>query len=253
VRRSADALMMRGFLSEICGRPFALETDVVAAHAGAFAGDPGVVLSAGTGAIAFGADEYGEKFYADGWGPLIGDEGSGYWMGVEAMKAVCRDQDGRGPKTRLVAPILGEMQVPSVDELVRLVYSPQCTRERIAALSRIVLEMAETGSNEAADIRGRAVAFLTRSVVATSRALLERRRERAVATNPTSPVPPLDLAIALRGGLFENDFLRASMGYAIGEAMVELKRDFLPVATWRVVKPQYDAAVGAALLGQLIL
>lgn len=252
VRRASDAAKMRAFLSEICGKPFALETDVVAAHAGAFAGDPGIVLSAGTGAICFGADEYGEKFYADGWGPLLGDEGSGHWMGAEALKAACRSFDGRGPHTRLASAILDHLNLRNPDELVLFAYSPAATRDKIAGISRVVLDLAEAGSQEASDIRGRAVAFLTRSVLATGRALLERRRDRAVATNPNVAVPPLDLSVALRGGLFEDDFLRASLGFAIGEAMVELKRDYLPVSSWRVVKPRYDAAVGAALLASLV-
>ena len=251
VRRAVDSAKMHAFLSEICGKPFVLDTDVVAAHAGAFAGDPGIVLSAGTGAICFGADEYGEKFYADGWGPLLGDEGSGYWMGVEALKAACRSFDGRGPQTRLAGGLLDALNLRDPDELVLFAYSAEATRDKIAALSQVVLQLAETGSQEASDIRGRAVAFLTRSVLATARALLTRRRERAVATNPNVTVPPLDMAVALRGGLFDDDFLRASLGFSIGESMVELKRDYLPVASWRIVKPHYDAAVGAALLASL--
>ena len=103
VRRANDHDLMNGFLSEMCPRPFSLDTDVVAAHAGAFAGQPGIVLSAGTGAICFGADELGEKYYADGWGPLLGDEGSGYWIGLESLRAVCRSLDGRGPQKCQVA------------------------------------------------------------------------------------------------------------------------------------------------------
>ncbi|RYG70462.1 N-acetylglucosamine kinase, partial [bacterium] len=99
VRRASDHALMEGFLSEVCPRAFSLDTDVVAAHAGAFSGQPGIVLSAGTGAICFGADEFGEKYYADGWGPLMGDEGGGYWIGIEALRAVCRSLDGRGPQT----------------------------------------------------------------------------------------------------------------------------------------------------------
>jgi len=253
VRRDSDSDKMRVFLSEVCGKPFALETDVAAAHAGAFAGDPGVVLSAGTGTVCFGADEFGERFYADGWGPLLGDEGGGYWIGVEAAKAVCRSLDGRAARTRLVAPVLDALNVRDGEEMVRTVYAKDFSRERMAALAPMVLEMAENGCAEAVDIRGRAVLHMTRTVLAASRALLTRRRDRALGGQPGRLVPPLDLAIALRGGLFDDDFLRASMGFAVGDAMVELKREFLPIASWRVVKPLYDAAVGAALLAQVVV
>ncbi|HEX9998161.1 MAG TPA: BadF/BadG/BcrA/BcrD ATPase family protein [Abditibacterium sp.] len=251
VRRESDHLLMTGFLSEICPRAFSLETDVVAAHAGAFAGQPGIVLSAGTGAICFGADETGEKFYADGWGPVMGDEGGGYWIGIEALRAVCRAVDGRGPKTRLVSPVLDAFGVPNSDELVKFVYSDNCTREKIASLARIVFDLADDGSGEASDIRARSATFLARSVRSVASAMLHKRLERAMLSDGETPAP-LEMLVALRGGLFEDDFMRASLGFAVTEAMVELKRDFLPISSWRVVKPRHDAAVGAAILAQLV-
>ena len=251
VRREADQELMRGFLGEICPLPFSLETDVVAAHAGAFAGEPGIVVSAGTGAITLGADEFGEKFYADGWGPVLGDEGGGYWIGVEALRAVCRALDGRAHPTRMTDVILRALEVSDGDALVRFVYSDNCTRTDIAGLAEVVFVLADEGIADAVEIRARAANVMARGVRSVARALLQRRRDRA--TQMQGEVPPLDMLIALRGGLFEDDFMRATLGFAATEAMVELKRDYLPIASWRVVKPRYDAAVGAAILGQLIV
>ena len=251
VRREADHELMRGFLGEICPLPFALETDVVAAHAGAFAGAPGIVVSAGTGAITLGADEWGEKFYADGWGPLLGDEGGGYWIGVEALRATCRALDGRAHATRMTDALLRALGVPDGDALVRFVYSDNCSRTDIAKLAETVFLLADEGVSEAVEIRARAASVMARGVRSVARAMLVRRRERA--TEKTTEVAPLEMLIALRGGLFEDDFMRATLGFAATEAMVELKRDYLPIASWRVVKPQYDATVGAAILGQLIV
>jgi hypothetical protein len=64
---------------------------------------------------------------------------------------------------------------------------------------------------------------------------------------------PLELLISLRGGLFDDDTFRASVGFQAGERIVELKRDYLPLASWRVVRPQHDAATGAALMAQKIV
>ena len=252
VRREADQELMNAFLTEICAVPFMLETDVVAAHAGAFAGDPGIVVSAGTGAITLGADEFGEQFYADGWGPLLGDEGGGYWIGVEALRAVCRSLDGRAHPTQLTAPVFKMLGVADGGELVQFIYSEQCTRNDIARLAEIVFELADEGASEAVDIRARAASVMARGVRSVARALLQRRRERALENNEEE-APPLDMLVALRGGLFEDDFMRATLGFAATEAMVELKRDYLPIGSWRVVKPQHDAAVGAAILGQLLV
>jgi N-acetylglucosamine kinase-like BadF-type ATPase len=227
-----------------------LKTDVVAAHAGAFGGQPGIVLSAGTGAICFGADEHGERFYTDGWGPLIGDEGGGYWIGIEALRTVARSLDGRGPQTRLVSPILDALGVKNGEELVPYVHSEACSRDKIAALARVVFNMADEGSGEAVDIRARAATFLALSVRSVARSMLNRRLERAMISE-NGDSAPIELSIALRGGLFEDDYMRASLGFAVTESMVELKRDFLPIASWRVVKPRHDAAMGAAILAQL--
>jgi len=245
VRREADSRRLHDELEAVCPVPFALETDVVAAHAGAFAGATGIVVSGGTGAITFGADEFGERVYADGWGPILGDEGGGYWIGVQALRATCRALDGRSTPTPLANAVLGALGVADGDELVPLVYAPDFPRERIASLARVVSDCAEEGVAEAIEIRERAALVLSRGIRAVGRALLQSRAERGAE--------PVEMLVALRGGLFQDDFLRAAVGFNATEAMVELKRDFLPISGWRVVKPQYDAAVGAAILGQLSL
>jgi glucosamine kinase len=252
VKREADQTLMRGFLSEICFKPFVLETDVVAAHAGAFAGRPGIVVSAGTGMIILGADEYGDKFYADGWGPILGDEGGGYWIGVEALRSVCRSLDNRTGPTRLTSPIFDQLGVRDGDEMVRFIYSDACTRDKIASLARVVFELADEGSPDASDIRLHAAQIISRGFKAVARTMVQKRRDRAMNALE-GEVLPLEILIALRGGLFEDDFMRATVGFNATEAIVELKRDFYPISSWRVVKPQYDAAVGAAILGQLLV
>jgi N-acetylglucosamine kinase-like BadF-type ATPase len=250
VRRSADAAKMENALRACTGgKPFYLDTDVAAAHSGAFAGGPGIVLSAGTGAIAYGADEHGDRFYADGWGPLMGDEGSGYWLGTEALRAVCRAFDGRAPRTRLTSTVFDALQISHMDQLVPLIHSPETSREKIANLSRLVFDAAENGDAPALDIRQRAVLHLGNSVAAAARAMLQKRRERAGVFAPE----PLEICVALRGGLFDDDTFRASVGFAVGERLVEMKRDFLPISGWRIVRPQHDAAMGAALMAMKIV
>src|SRR5439155_1968617 len=114
-----------------------------------------IVLVVGTGTVAYGRDAAGRAARAGGWGPLFGDEGGGYWVGCEALRAVARAHDGRGPETalqRLVAveqasnhgafpsrpsrsstgPLPGTI---GVEEGLRCVYRDAWDRERIAALS----------------------------------------------------------------------------------------------------------------------
>ena len=75
--------------------------DATAALVGGTGHPFGVVCVAGTGSIAFGVNRAGERARAGGWGHLLGDEGSGYAIGLEALRAVCRASDGRGPQTAL--------------------------------------------------------------------------------------------------------------------------------------------------------
>src|SRR6478736_6740282 len=110
------------------------------------AGDaPGIVLIAGTGSIAYGRNARGEAARAGGWGHMIGDEGSGYWIGREALAAVMRGADGRGPETALAAEILTHFNVSDVSRLPRIVYDRDQPRMSVAALGPIVQRVAEQG------------------------------------------------------------------------------------------------------------
>ncbi|BBX48078.1 hypothetical protein GCM10009641_08780 [Mycobacterium cookii] len=80
----------------------AVTSDAVIAHAGALNGEPGVVLIAGTGVVALAIDADGALRTADGWGPWLGDEGSGAWIGAAGLRAALRAHDGRGPSTTLL-------------------------------------------------------------------------------------------------------------------------------------------------------
>ncbi len=97
---AAAALARR--LTEIPGAAkVAVTSDAVTAHAGALGGRPGVVLAIGTGAVATAVDDGGRFTRVDGWGPQLGDEGSGGWIGLEGLRAALRAHDGRGPHTIL--------------------------------------------------------------------------------------------------------------------------------------------------------
>lgn len=80
----------------------AVTSDAVIAHAGALAGEPGVVLIAGTGVVALGIGPDGALHTSDGWGPWLGDEGGGAWIGAAGLRAALRAHDGRGPTTALL-------------------------------------------------------------------------------------------------------------------------------------------------------
>jgi N-acetylglucosamine kinase-like BadF-type ATPase len=88
-------------ISEQFHAPTAVINDALLAHLGAFGGAPGTILITGTGAIAFGLDQSGRPRQVDGWGPLLGDDGGGKWIGQEGLKAALRELDGRSGPTSL--------------------------------------------------------------------------------------------------------------------------------------------------------
>lgn len=79
-----------------------ITSDAVIAHAGALGGKPGAVLIVGTGVVALAIDANGALRTADGWGPWLGDEGGGAWIGAAGLRAALRAHDGRGPSTTLL-------------------------------------------------------------------------------------------------------------------------------------------------------
>ncbi len=90
----------------------AVTSDAVIAHAGALNGQPGVVLIAGTGVVALAIGADGALRTADGWGPWLGDEGGGTWIGAAGLRAALRAHDGRGPSTVLLAAARARFGAP---------------------------------------------------------------------------------------------------------------------------------------------
>lgn len=108
-------------------------------------GRPGAVVIAGTGAACYGINAAGEDTMTGGWGYLLGDEGSGYWIAVRALNACCRAQDGLIPPTQLLPLLLRHLEAPDLKHIHGLVYSGNIGRPGVAALAEIVTLAAAQG------------------------------------------------------------------------------------------------------------
>ena len=155
----------------------------------------GVVLIAGTGSLAL-ALRRGETLSAataadrcGGWGPLLGDEGSGHTIGLAALKAAMRAADGRGPDTILHAALLKRFGAARAADLVGCIHAPGVGRREVADAAREVLAAADVGDAVAAAILTGAAAELATHV----RTLVERN-------SLTSGVYPLRLTGGLLAG-----------------------------------------------------
>jgi N-acetylglucosamine kinase-like BadF-type ATPase len=100
----------------------AVVNDTVIAHRAAFSGGAGVLVIAGTGSNVLGINERGESARAGGWGPIISDEGSGFWIGRRAVAQAMRAHD-RGRPTELLNAIKQAWKLSSLEEVVSMANS----------------------------------------------------------------------------------------------------------------------------------
>lgn len=112
----------------------------------------GVGVICGTGSTCVGRSPGGEFARADGWGYILGDHGSGYWIGHAAMQAVMRAYDGRTPATALTDGVLGHWKLRDAEALLDKVYFQQTGPAEVAALARVVNRCAEEGDAAALHI-----------------------------------------------------------------------------------------------------
>jgi N-acetylglucosamine kinase len=161
VDRPDDAAAVHGIMRRIGFKtPAVVVNDALVALTAGAGDDPGVVLIAGTGSIAYGRNRVGLAARAGGWGYLLGDEGGGFWIGRAALSAVVRQCDGRGPATALTGLVLGQLSLTSPAELIHEVYYRDLHRHAIAGLAMLVERAAEQGDAVAAQILSRAAGEL---------------------------------------------------------------------------------------------
>ncbi len=141
--------------------------DALIALSGATAGEPGIITIAGTGSIAFGRNGAGVTARAGGWGYVFGDEGGGFDLTRQALRAVLRAEEGWGEPTLLRVKLLAATGASSGNDLLHRFYRVDYPRPKIAALSRLVEEAAGEGDIVARNLlhsAGRQLAMLTGAV-----------------------------------------------------------------------------------------
>ncbi len=129
-----------------------LITDASAALTGALDGKPGVIVIAGTGSIAMGINGAGEEARSGGLGPLLSDEGSGYDIARQALRAVIASFDGRQPETRLTRLICERLGVTQPADLPGVLYNSDCEKVEIASLAELVSQAAQAGDPVASSL-----------------------------------------------------------------------------------------------------
>ncbi len=159
--------------------------DTETALAGGLAGQPGIVLIAGTGSHCFGRNAAGNSAFCGGWGCLLDDAGSGYALGLQALQTAVRMFDGRAPESPLAPAMLRALGLSDPLAILHRVYVQGMPPADIAALAPLVLDLARQNDPAA-------------------RAVLQNNAEalaHVVATVATQLFPGAPVPIVLIGGM----------------------------------------------------
>jgi glucosamine kinase len=215
-----NALLLHGQKKKFPLKQVRIETDARIALEAAFAGGPGIVVVAGTGSIALYRTEDNKILRAGGWGKLVGDEGSGYVIGRDALNAVMRQADGRGEKTVLTQKAFEHFGVKAAEDIVaKIVYD----RLDIASFAPKVFE--------AVVERDRTAHLL---IVKNANDLADHVRVLVMKSSPKKM-----LAVALMGGILEAENVYSKL-------VKEKINHSLPQVV--VQRPKFPAAFGAAIM-----
>jgi N-acetylglucosamine kinase-like BadF-type ATPase len=160
----------------------------------------GVLILAGTGSVAYGVNRLGDSAQAGGWGYLLGDEGSGFWVGMQALKLLIEGADaGLEPHAETLAGRIGaELELTQPRDLIAWTYrAPPPVRE-VARLAEIVLSAASSGDPDAVQIVDRAAAALDNLVSVLRQRLGDASLPLAFAGGLLSNPNPLSQALCAR-------------------------------------------------------
>jgi N-acetylglucosamine kinase-like BadF-type ATPase len=200
-----------------------VDHDIRIALAGGLAGKPGIALIVGTGSSCYGRAADGHTWQTGGWEALISDEGSGYYLGREAIAAAARMADGRAAESPLRQRVFRWLEITTIAEVLPRIHDRGLSRSEIAAFAPELISLAAQGDPAASSILDNGARLLAELVEANFRKL------------PTGSTPQ----VVITGGLGTAQTLYRE------KIMTEIRK-LLPSA--EIVSPLLPPAIGAALL-----
>jgi len=158
-------------LSFTTSQSFAIDHDLHIALTGGLVGEPGIVLVVGTGSACYGLKKDGSRSQSGGWGYLVDDFGSAYWIGLQALAAVAQSADQRAKPTALTHVIKEALELGEINQLISRIYDPSFSRDEIASLAPHVFFTATSGDTTALAIIHRGCEELARMTTTVARKL----------------------------------------------------------------------------------
>lgn len=182
-----------------------------------------VVLIAGTGSNCSGKNEHGATATVGAMGFLLSDEGSGYYIGHQMLRAAVQSFDGRGPKTIIEEIVKNEFQVETIRALKRKIYLPLVSKAKVAKMAKLCFEAKESGDQVAEKIISQVIEDLKLMV--------------------TTVVKKLDLTdkefdLVLIGGIINNSYTK--------KPLIDSLKVIFPKID--IISPEEPPAFGAALM-----
>jgi N-acetylglucosamine kinase-like BadF-type ATPase len=163
-----------------------VDHDIRIALAGGLAGRPGIALIAGTGSSCYGRTASGATWQAGGWGSILDDGGGGYWLGLRAVGAAIRAQDGRSPATALHERVLARLQVSNLREIVARLHNGSLARHEMARLAEDVMACASAGDAAAQELLARGAGELAAMVRAVAHKVFPAAAPEVVLAGSTA-------------------------------------------------------------------
>ena len=194
--------------------------DAEIALTGATAGEPGIIVIAGTGSMAFGRNASGATARAGGWGYIFGDEGGAFDLTRRALRAALQFEEGWGQPTALREALLRRTGEPNANTILHRFYN-EFSRSQIASLAALVTEKADQGDEIALEIVDRAARKLAQFCEAVHKQLFRTRES----------VP-----VAHTGGVFRSMLLRNAFARHVQDSF-----------GGQAVAPRFGPAAGAIL------
>ncbi|MBS5949329.1 MAG: hypothetical protein KIC47_03255 [Clostridium sp.] len=196
-------------------------SDVENAFFGAMGKSYGIVVLSGTGSFSIGISKSNRKVVSGGWGPLIGDKGSGYHIGIMCLEKLAYYYDNNIKDSRLRELCLEKFEIDNEFEIRNIIYSKEFGREDVAEISKIVAQAAKEQDNDAINILKKAVSELVELV-----SILNRRLNNEI------------LPVSLIGGVAN-----------IGDLFIKFFKDELSLKCPNLYyeDPKYDPLIGAML------
>jgi N-acetylglucosamine kinase-like BadF-type ATPase len=205
----------------VASRRLEVTTDADIALWGGTGGAPGIVVIAGTGSMAFGRNAIGKTARAGGWGYLFGDEGGGFDVVRQALRAALKHHEGWGPATSLESQLVGACNATDAHHLMHLFYTEKFPRSLVAALAGLVDTAAAQGDPVSRGILRDAAHSLA---------------ELAAAVRGNLFAPGDSVQVVYTGGVFHSSFI-------LEEFRNRLERS----GKNHVMPPRFEPALGALL------